>query len=229
MSQLLNNKIILVTGAGSGIGRAVAISAAKSGATVILLSKNQKKLEQLYDFITLEYPDCPTPVLHPIDLLKITPIEAQKMVQGIESLFGSLHGIVHCAGIIGQLTPISHYPAHLWQEVLHLNLTVPFLLTQHCLPLLKAASKSHIVFTNADEGYQAKAYFGAYTCAKFGLTALTQTLRQELENHTTIQVHSINPKKVSTALRAKIYPSEDPDTLRTPQSVAEEYIQLLCS
>ncbi len=230
MLKKLHNKTVLVTGAGSGIGRAVALEAAKSGATVILLSKTLKKLEQVYDEImTYHHEDaqCPEPIIHPINLLTMTPQDAQKMAKGIQDTFGCLHAIIHCAGIVGQLSPIEYYPAHLWQEVIHLNLTMPFLLTQACLPLLKAAPSSKIILTSADEGQHAKAYFGAYTCSKFGIEALTQVLSQELDNSTSIEVHNINPKKVRTALRLKIYPSEDPSTLITPQEIAKDYIALL--
>lgn len=228
----LENKTILVTGAGSGIGRAVAIKAAQSGARLILMSKQLKKLESIYDEILkgpFEQGICPQPVLQPINLLTITPREAQIIAEQIQKQFGMLHGLVHCAGIVGQLTPIEYYPAHLWQEVLHLNLTIPFLLTQAFLPLLKAAPSSVILFSTAEEGKEAKPYFGAYACSKFGLEALKDMLLQELENTPSVQVKHLRPKKVRTALRAKIYPAEDPTTLRCPTDVAKEYVECLSS
>lgn len=226
----LKDKIILVTGAGSGIGRAVALEAAKAGAKVILLSRNLKKLEHIYDEILekhAQWGTCPDPMLLPVNLLTLTPLEAQKITESIKVQFGALHGLVHCAGIVGQLTPIEHYPAHLWQEVLHVNLTIPFLLTQACLPLLKAATSSVVLFSSAEEGSQAKAYFGAYTCSKFGLEALKAVLSQELEHAPSVQIRSVTPQKVRTGLRAKIYPSEDPQTLSDPADIAREYVALL--
>lgn len=229
---ILKDKTILVTGAGSGIGRAVALKAAQSGARLILISKQLKKLESIYDEIlngSYKQGICPQPILQPVNLLTITPRDAQIMAEQVQEQFGMLHGLVHCAGIVGQLSPIEHYPAHLWQEVLHLNLTIPFLLTQAFLPLLKSAPASVILFSAAEEGIYAKPYFGAYACSKFGIEALKNMLLQELENTPSVQVKSVRPSKVRTALRAKIYPAEDPNTLRHPTEVAKDYLACLSS
>lgn len=221
----LHEKVILVTGASRGIGRALALAVAKEGATVILVSKSVKKLEAVYDEITaLGYPE---PAIHPINLVKMTPDDAHTLAESIEKMFGRCDAIIHNAGISGPITPVEHLAPHQWQEIVHLNLNVPYLLTYALLPLLKKSTTASILFTTADEANRGKAYWGAYSASKSGVRGLAQTLHEELENNTTIRVNCINPGKVRTALRVNAYPGIDPEEFPAPESITEHYIRLL--
>lgn len=223
--KTLANKVILVTGASKGIGRTLAFQAAANGATVILLGKELKKLESLYDeIVTAGYPE---PAIHPINLLRMEPSHAEELAQSIQGLFGRLDAVIHNAGISGPITPLTHLAPEKWQEVIHLNLNVPYLITHALLPLLKATPYSSIVFTTAHEASQAKAYWGAYSASKFGIVGLAQTLHEELETNTTIRVNCINPGIVRTALRVNAYPGLDPFSFVAPEDIVPVYLYLL--
>lgn len=221
----LQGKVVLVTGASKGIGRAVALSAAKAGASVILVSKSVKKLEIVYDEImALGYPE---PAIHPVNLVKMTPDDAHALAENIEKMFGHCDALIHNAGVSGPITPLEHLPPHQWQEVVHLNLNVAYLLTHALLPLLKKSPSASILFTTADEAKQGKAYWGAYSASKFAIRGLAQALHEEVENNTAIRVNCINPGKVRTALRVNAYPGIDPKDFPAPESIMEHYIRLL--
>lgn len=224
-SGLLQNKVILITGASDGIGRVLAFQAAKQGATVILLGKSIKKLESLYDeIVAAGYPE---PAIHPLNLLRAEPQHAAELAQSIKGMFNRLDAIVHNAAISGQICQIEHLSPAKWQEVIQLNLNVPYLLTHALLPLLQESAHASILFTTADEATQAKAYWGAYSASKFGIMGLAQSLHQELETNTAIRVNCINPKKVRTSLRVKAYPAIEPETLPSPEEVIPHYLYLL--
>ncbi|MBS0290071.1 MAG: YciK family oxidoreductase [Proteobacteria bacterium] len=221
----LAEKVILITGASDGIGRALALAAAKHGANLIILGKSLKKLESLYDDIVAA--NAPEPAIHPLNLQLIEQTQADELAQCIYNMFGRLDAIVHNAGISGQITPLEHLEPKKWQEVIHLNLTVPYLLTHSLLPLLRNSQQASILFTSADEARQAKAYWSAYSASKFGIMGLAQSLHEELHDNTDIRVNCINPKAVRTNLRIKAYPGIDPLTYATPEEIVPYYLYLL--
>jgi len=223
--QCLANKVILITGAGSGIGRSLALAAAKHGATCILAGKTLKKLEALYDEITTA--GFPEPAIHPINLLRAEPQHAFELAQSIDTMFGRLDAVIHNAAITGQICQTDLLPPQQWQQVMQLNVNVPYLLTHALLSLLRKSDTASIVFTTADEALQGKAYWSAYSASKFGLLGFAQALHQELEENTTIRVNCINPGKVRTNLRARIYPGIDPMTWPAPEEIIEQYIYVL--
>jgi len=224
-ANLLSNRVILVTGASSGIGRVVAKTFAAHGATVILLARSVKKLETLYDEI--EQAGYPTPAIYPFNLATATPNDYQDLRQNIETHFGRLDGLLHNAAMLGALTPLEHYALEQWYQVLQVNLNSAFLLTQATLPLLKLSSDASIVFTSANEGKQGKAYWGAYGVSKFGIEGLMQILADELETNTTIRVNSINPVRMRTSLRASAYPAENTATLPLAETLLPRYLYLM--
>ncbi len=223
-TDLLTRRIILVTGAGDGIGRAVAKGLAQYGATVILHGKNVKKLEAIYDKI--EASGYPQPAITPLDLEKATEQDYVQLTQAIGQEFGRLDGIIHNAGILGDLSPIEHYEKSTWDKVLQINLTATFSLTQATLPLLKESKDASIIFTSSGVGRKARAYWGAYAVSKFGVEALMQILADELETNTTIRSNSLNPGATRTAMRAKAYPGEDARTLTSPEQLLPAYLYL---
>ena len=221
----LHGRIILVTGAGSGIGRAVALSLAGFGATIILLARTAKKLIKVYDQIVGN--DCARPSIFPLDLETADGSDYDKLYETIKEEYGRLDGLLHNAGLAGTLTPIEHYDVGVWQQVIHVNLTAPFILCRCLLPLLKESDDASIVFTSSGVARKGRAYWGAYAVSKFGTEGLMQVLADETEENTHIRVNSINPGATRTQMRAQAYPAEDPSKLTKPEDIVGAYLYLL--
>ncbi len=223
--QLLQDRVILVTGAGDGIGRAAALSFAAHGASVILLGKSQTKLEQVYDEI--EDAGCAQPAIMPLDLAKAGPADYERLAQGVSTEFGKLHGILHNAGVLGARTPLTAYPLHTWNEVLQVNLTAAFAITQALMEHLQRAEDASVVFTSSGVGRAPRAYWGAYAVSKAATEAVVQILHQELENTSRIRVNSINPGPTRTRMRVRAFPAENPETLPAPADLMPLYLYLM--
>lgn len=223
--DLLAGRVVLVTGAAEGIGRAVASACALHGASVLLCDKEQNELEPLYDRI--DAAGGPEPAILPLDLEHVDEKGLQGTADLIGRELGRLDGLAHCAAFTPFLSRIDDYDAAEWDRVLRINLTAPFLLTQACLPLLRVAGDASVVFTADRVGRKGMAYWGAFCAAKFGVEGLMQTLADETRDSTNIRVNSIDPGVVRTALRARLYPGEDPAGLPGPETVAGKYLYLL--
>jgi NAD(P)-dependent dehydrogenase (short-subunit alcohol dehydrogenase family) len=223
---LLTGRVILVTGAGDGIGRAAAKSFAAHGATVILLGRTTRKLETVYDEI--EQAGYPQAAICPMNLEGATPNDYEQLAHTVAKEFGQLDGLLHNASQLGVLTPLEHYDITLWYQVIQVNLHAPFLLTKTCLKLMKKSAAASIVFTSAPVGQKGRAYWGAYAASKFAINGIMQVLADELEN-TAIRVNAINPGAVRTTLRATAYPGEDPATLPLPETIMPVYLYLMGS
>lgn len=227
MSQRpLQDKVILVTGASSGIGEAAAYGFAEAGATVILLARTEEKLNQIYDDFMAK--SLPEPVIVQFDL-ESAPEEAYFQLRDhINQEFGKLDGLLLNASVLGQRTPISNYNWQTWNKVMNINLNSQFLMARTLLPLLEnAQNHAAIVFTSSSVGRQSKAFWGAYAVSKFAIEGLMQTMAQELENTSHVRVNSYNPGGTRTSMRAEAYPAEDPQTVKPPQALVEKYIHLM--
>lgn len=223
--DLLKDQIILVTGAGDGIGRELSLHCARLGATVILLGKTVRKLEGVYDEIMEA--GHPQPAIYPMDLSGAKPEDYIDLTDTLKREFGRLDALVHNAAVLGSLTPITHYQGELWYKVMQTNLHAPFLLTQACLELLNAAATASVIFVSDEVGRHSRAYWGAYAASKAGLEALMQTLAAELETNTRISVNSIDPGAVRTRMRNLAYPGENPQVLSRPADIVNGFLYLL--
>lgn len=221
----LANRIVLVTGASRGIGRAVAKAFAAEGATVILLARTVLHLESLYDEI--EKLGYPTPAIYPMNLANATPRDYETLKENIEKNFGKLDGILHNAGMLGSLTSIEHTPLEQWYQVMQVNLHAAFLLTRATIPLLKQSKDASIIFTSSAVSHKARAYWGSYAVSQSASQSLMQILADELETNTNIRVNSINPGRVKTLLRAGAYPAEDQSKLKKPEDMIGFYLYLM--
>ncbi|PCJ48856.1 MAG: YciK family oxidoreductase [Gammaproteobacteria bacterium] len=224
-TELLKDKVILVTGAGDGIGRAAAKAYAHHGATLILLGKTTGKLEQTYDAI--EKAGGAIPAIYPMDLQGATPKDYQKLAEVLTREFGRLDGLLHNASYLGTLSPIENQDIETWYKVQQVNVNASFMLTQSCLPLLKAADSASVIFTSSAVGRKARAYWGAYAVSKFATEGLMQVLADELESNTKVRSNSINPGATRTSMRADAYPAEDPSSLKTPEQIMPVYLYLM--
>ncbi len=223
--NLLQDRIIVVTGAGDGIGRAAAKTYAAHGATVILIGKTIQKLEQVYDDIaTAGHPQA---AILPLDFATATPDDYDRAREMLSNEFDRLDGLLHNASILGQRTPIANYSPGIWQQVMQVNLNAPFMLTQAFLPLLQNSADASIIFTSSSVGRKGRAYWGAYAVSKFATEGLMETLADELEGVSNIRVNSLNPGGTRTAMRATAYPAEDPQTVRAPTEIMPLYLYLM--
>jgi NAD(P)-dependent dehydrogenase (short-subunit alcohol dehydrogenase family) len=222
---ILKNRIVLVTGATDGIGKALALHIAGLGAQVLLHGRNTKKLEEVYDQIS-KLKDAPRPSIAVLDLATADSDAYASLVNSIEQEFGRLDGLVHNAGILGQRLSIEQYDAADWQRVMHVNLTVPFVLTQALMPLLRESVDPSIIFTSSGVGRVGKAFWGAYSVSKFGTEGLSQILADE-NRHTPLRVNCINPGPIRTKMRLAAYPAEDRDALKRPEDIMATYVYLL--
>jgi NAD(P)-dependent dehydrogenase (short-subunit alcohol dehydrogenase family) len=223
--ELLSGRIILVTGAGDGIGRAAAKAFASFGANVVLLGRTPRKLESVYDEI--EHAGHPQPALYPMDLEGATLRDYEDLAGTLGKEFGHLDGLLHNAALLGALAPLEQYDVPTWYRVLQVNLNAPFLLTRACLPLLYRSEDASVVFTSDSVGRQGKAYWGAYGVSKFAIEGMMQILAAELESRPALRVNSIAPGPVRTRLRTHAYPGENPNALPAPEDVMAPYLYLL--
>lgn len=224
-SNCLKDKIILVTGAGDGIGRVAALTYAQCGATVLLMGKTQSKLEAVYDEI--ESLGLATPAILPLDLKTAEFSTMQATAKLIEKEFGHLDGLLHNAAVLGALTPLEMYDPITFDEVMQVNLSAVFKLTQALLPLLRAAQSGSIVFTTSTVGHDLRAFWGAYALSKQGVEGMTKIFTQETQNLTTLRFNAINPGATRTNMRAHAFPGEDPNTLKTPMDIMPTYVFLM--
>ncbi|MGI9291898.1 MAG: YciK family oxidoreductase [Gammaproteobacteria bacterium] len=220
--DLLKDRIIMVTGAGDGIGATAARTYAKHGATVVLLGRTQKKLEAVYDAI--EQDGGPAPIITVVDFARAQQEDYEKLAASIDKEFGHLDGLLHNAGMLGTRSPIAHYNPATWMEVMHVNVNAQFVLTQALLPVIQKSSDPGIVFTSSGVGRTGRAYWGAYAVSKFATEGMMEVLAEELDK---VRVNCINPGGTRTAMRKVAYPGEDPNALKTPADIMPAYLYLI--
>ncbi|WP_298734885.1 YciK family oxidoreductase [uncultured Psychrobacter sp.] len=221
----LEGKVILVTGAGDGIGRVAALTYARFGATVLLLGRTTSKLEAVYDEI--ESMGGKQPAILPMDLETASYDEMQKLERLIDKEFGQLDGLLHNAGILGALTPLEMYDVDTFAQVMKVNCTATFMLTQALLPLLKDADNGSIVFTSSSVGTHPRAFWGAYALSKQAVEGMSDIFTQETKNTTNLRFNCINPGGIRTNMRAHAYPGENPMSLKTPEDIMSAYVCLM--
>lgn len=223
--DLLAGRIILVTGAGDGLGKAAALCYAEHGATVILLGRTQSKLEALYDEIVGK--GLPEPIIHPMNLHTAAEEDYKVLGDSILEQFSRLDGLLHSAAVLGPRTPIQFYDAQSWMKLMQVNVNAAFLLCKSLLPALQASPDASIVFTSSSVGRKGRAYWGGYSVSKFAVEGLMQVLADELRQTSAIRVNSIDPGATRTNMRKEAYPAEDPNTLVSPEERMGLYLYLM--
>lgn len=223
-NSLLKNKTILITGAGDGIGKSAAVHYAKLGATVILLGRTVKKLEAVYDLIVNS--GGPQPAIVPLDLKGATRQHYKDMASTIDSQFGKLDGILHNASVLGHLEPFNQISEDIWNEVMQVNLTSQFNMTQALLDVLQKAPSASVIFTTSSVGSKGRAFWGSYSISKFATEGMMQVLADEYDN-SSLRFNCINPGGTRTTMRAKAFPAEDPNTLKTADDIMPVYCYLM--
>jgi NAD(P)-dependent dehydrogenase (short-subunit alcohol dehydrogenase family) len=223
--DLLAGRVILVTGAGQGLGRALALDAAAHGATVALLGRKLEKLEATYDAITAA--GGPEPAMIPLDLAAAGSPEYDALNQLVRKDLKRLDGIAHCASHFVPLGPLSQQTIEQWMTLLKVNLAAPFALTRACLPLLSAASDGSVVFTGETHGAHPLAYWGGFAVSKAGLSVLATIWGEELAHKGRPRMNVFIPGPIASPQRAQSHPGEDRGKLATVQQAARAMLFLL--
>ncbi|MCU4674626.1 YciK family oxidoreductase [Catenovulum sp. 2E275] len=223
-ANCLDNKVILVTGAGDGIGKAAAISYATHGAEVILLGKTTEKLEKVYDEIVAL--GAKEPAIVPLDMQGATKQHYLGMAQTIEDMFGRLDGLLHNASQLGTIMPFEQWPQEKFEKVMQVNVNAQFMMTQALLPLLKKSACGSVIFTSSSVGRKGRAFWGGYAISKFATEGMMQVLADEFDN-TAMRFNCINPGATATKMRAVAYPAEDPSSIAQPADIMPVYLYLM--
>ncbi|WP_369788383.1 YciK family oxidoreductase [Rouxiella sp. WC2420] len=223
-SDLLSQRIILVTGAGDGIGREAALTYSRFGARVILLGRTESKLVAVQqeiaragwlpaEFITA-------------DLLHATQHDCNQVAERIAQWVPRLDGVLHNAGLLSEIVPVSEIKLQDWHDVMQVNVNATFMLTQSLLPLLLKSASSSLVFTSSSAGREGRSGWGAYAVSKFATEGLMQVLADEYKN-TNLRVNCINPGGTRTSMRASAFPDENSQKLKTPADIMPLYLYLM--
>ena len=220
----LEQKVILVTGAGDGIGRVAAINYAKHGATVILLGKTTQKLECVYDeIVNAGYPK---PAIVPMDLRGATKQNYRDLAATIEQQFGKLDGLLNNASILGSLGPLEHFCVSTFENIMKVNVTAQAMITKYMFPLLRNAPSASVIFTSSGVGREGREFWGAYAISKFATEGMMQTWSKEVAK-TNIRINCINPGATRTSMRASAFPGEDREKLKTAEELMPTYLYLM--
>ena len=222
-ARALDGRVVLVVGAHGALGRASALACADAGATVTLLGRKVPKLNRVHDAVVRQGGEA---LLYPLDLEGATPDHYAEMAERIESGLGRLDGILHCAAEFPGLTPLGNTDPAAFARAIHVNLTARWWLTQACLPLLRKAADSAVVFTVDQAAACGLPYRGGYGIAQSALGGLIQTLHAECAN-SNVRVAGLAPGPMRTPLRAKVFVEEDNSLTRDVDEVAPACVHLL--
>lgn len=221
-TKFLQDRVILITGAGTGIGEALAKATAQAGAVVILLGRNIAKLEALYDTIVAE--GGPDPAIYPLNLEGATPHDFADLAERIADEFRTLHACVHNAALLGRPGPLAQCNPEDWAKLMQVNVNAPFLLTKACLPLLSAAHHGRLLFTLHDVN---RAYWNAYGVSKAGLKAMMQIVADEVPAESNLKVFGVNPGESRSPINLKAYPGKNYQDIRSIEALIPVYLDLL--
>ncbi len=216
----LKDRIALITGASRGIGRAVALAFAREGAHVLLIARSQAALEEVDDAIKEAGGKAS---LIPLNLTDAKRVDA--LGPTLYERFGRLDIFVGNAAILGRLSPLTHVPSEHWERVMATNLTANWRLIRTLDPLLRRSDAGRVIFVTSSVAHTAKAYWAPYSVSKAALETLARTYANETAD-SAIKVNIVDPGATATRMRAEAYPGEDQSRLRTPEQVAEMFVEL---
>lgn len=224
-TDLLADRVVLVTGAGRGLGRAVALACAAHGATVALLGRKPEALSETYDAIVAAGGKEPAAI--PLDLASAGDREFETLAGMLRRDLGRLDALIHCAVHFTPLVPLRDQPLEQCLTHLRVNLAAPFALTRACLPMLEASPDGAVVFTAETHAFQPAAYWGAFAISKSGLGTLAAIWADECEQRGKPRFHVVVPGPVASPQRMQSHPGENRAALPATETVAKAYLRLL--
>lgn len=222
---LLSGRVILITGATRGLGRAVSIACAQYGATVVLSGRAIKLLDEVYDEIANG--GMPEPAQLPLDLEAAGWREYEHAAKVIETQLGRLDGIVHCASQFDKLSSLDSQKIDEWQRMLRVNVMAPFALNQACTSLLRKAADASLVFTSETHASEPAAFWGGYAVSKSALETLASVQADEWAAEANLRVNTVIPGPIASPLRSRTHPGEARETLAKPEDLTPLYLYLL--
>ena len=217
----LSGRLILITGATRGLGRAVAIAAAAAGAEIIITGRTIGALEEVDDEIKASGSSATIVELDMKDTAAMPRLAA-----AIAERWGRLDGFVANAAMLAALTPIGHLTPEAWDESVAVNLTGQWHMIRAFDPLLRAAPAGRAVIVTSGAAVGSRPFWGPYAATKAGLEALGRSWAGESEQ-TNLRINMINPGGTATKMRASAFPGEDPATLPQPEDIAPAFLTLL--
>lgn len=223
--KVLDGRVILVAGAGGGLGSAAAVACARAGATVVLLGRKPRRLDRVYAQVQAVGPE---PLLYPLDLEGASPDDFAELAMRLDSELGRLDGMLVCAADFPGLTPFELADPAAFARSLHVTLTAPAWLAQACLPLLRRQQDAALVFCMDDPAKVGGAYWGGYGVAQHGLRGLLASLHEELKAGP-VRVAGLQPGPMRTALRARAWSLDQDTAAQSPELAADQAVTLLSS
>jgi NAD(P)-dependent dehydrogenase (short-subunit alcohol dehydrogenase family) len=224
-ADLLKDRVILITGASGGVGSAMALACAQHGATVVLLGRNVKKLEKLYD--SVEALGRAKPAIYPMNLAGATWNDMAEMAATLERELGRLDGLLHAAAHFTVFNPLLDVEPKEWVESLQVNLTAVYTLTRLSLPLLSKSADASVVFLTDVSGGENKAYRGAFGVAKYAVEGMMRSWAAELGPYPQLRMNAFDPGPLRTFLRLKGFPGEDVESVPPAESAVPALLYLL--
>ena len=218
----MKNKVILITGANKGIGKTLSLEFSKMGVNIVLLGRNEESLDSVYDEIITT--TSTKPLIIKCDLSDIDINSAKQISDEIMGVYGRLDGVIFNAAKLGKMSTIEDYEEDIWKEVFNINLHSAFIISKEILPALKAAPNGRIIFTSSGVAEVGKAFWGAYSASKFAVKGLAEILRDELDTTSNVKVFNYDPGKTRTSMRALAYPAENPQDLKEPKVLFNDYL-----
>ncbi|MEQ8284776.1 SDR family NAD(P)-dependent oxidoreductase [Thalassospira sp.] len=219
-SLRLEGRVALVTGASHGIGYAIAKRYAAEGAHVIAIGRNVGALEELSDEITEKGGKI---TLLPLDLTMFDKIDA--IGPTIYERFGKLDIVVGNAALLGEIAPVGHIDSQIFQNTFATNVTANFHLIRTTDKLLQLSDAGRAIFVTSNASAKGRAFWGLYASTKAALESLVLSYAQEVEERS-MRVNLVNPGRIRTKMRAEAYPGEDPQSLATPESIMDVFVDL---
>lgn len=220
----MNGKTIIVTGAAGGLGSALSMVSAREGLNTVMVDCDQHSLEEAYDRITDA--GLPDPALYPLDLCTAGPEHFGELLDKVNSEFGGLDAVVHCAARFAGLTPLDQVPPAEWLMQIQVNLNAAWLLSAQSIPLLRNSGAGRLYFLLEDMAKVEGAFWGAYGISKHALRALVSQFAAECQS-SPVQVLGINPGPLRSPLRSLAYHAENPALQPDPELAAGQIMQFL--
>ena len=217
-------RVILVTGAGSGIGAAVAAALGKAGARLILSGRTLAPLEANYDAIVQAGGDA---TLFPLDLESASYVDFERLASAISEEYRRLDGVFCNAAMLGDMTPAMRTDPQTWARVHQVNLHAPFMMLQNLIPLMLQSEDASVLMTLDPRARADTAYTSAYATSKSAAEKLLRLMALEYEQYPQLRVNGVAPPPMKTQLRRNAFPAEDSDCLPSPASMTAPFLYLL--